>query len=188
MYRIPGIVSLIQKNKKHLSSDDVVTIGCQIWKNKDNPALLKCVCPDKDPNYVFDPYNPDLPLKIKRKYKRSKEIQHDKLSDDENFIDLESGPSNQYYQDAQMKDNNYHKTEDSFWSDVANVVLGTDNVKIEDKRQYDGYYNDVQRYPHKQMPEIKVEYNRNQYIEPYHHQHASTYNDYGAQLNSIDIV
>ena len=38
MYRIPGVVSLMEKNKKKatLSSEDVIAIGSQLWKHKDS--------------------------------------------------------------------------------------------------------------------------------------------------------
>ena len=139
MYKIPGIVSLIQKKKQVLSSEDVVTIGCQIWKNKNNPALLKCVCPQKDPNYVFDPYNNlDLPRRIKRRYKKSKEIQHGN-SDNEDDFDLESGIPNKristnvekmrQIKTVQRKEVGQDYIENpqetgSFWTDLANVVFG----------------------------------------------------------------
>ena len=189
MYKIPGIVSLLQKKKQVLNSDDVVTIGCQIWKNKDNPALLKCVCPEKDPNYVFDPYNPDLPPRIKRKYKKSKEIQHG-TSTNEAQIDLESGISNKSVspikQRTKYKESGHDinpKTE-SFWTDLANVVFGANEVKIEKNNDHN---NMEQPQPyHQKYKEVRVQYSKNEYIEnPTYHR---TYNNYGAQLNSINIV
>lgn len=60
MFRIPGIISLIQKEKKGkpLSSDDVIIIGSQIWRNRKNPALLKCVRakPFTYEGYIDNPY------------------------------------------------------------------------------------------------------------------------------------
>lgn len=199
MYKIPGIVSLIQKKKKFLTSEDVVTIGCQIWKNKENPALLKCVCPPKDPNYVFDPYDPDLPKRIKRRYKKSKEIQHGN-SDDEEYIDLECGIPNkritnvsaqvqQSQKAVQYKESGQDYIQNpetgSFWTDLANVVFGTDEIQIENNKDY--RYNDIQNsYQDKKYNEVRVQYNRNKYFD--NPERYETYNNYGAQLHSIRIV
>eukprot|EP01083_Nonionella_stella_P244343 850525_1 len=143
MFRIPGIVSLIQKRKNVLSEEDVVTIGCQIWKNKDNPALLKCVCPKEDPNYVFDPYNPDVPVRVRRRYKRNTHIQHDTIRDDD-CIDLEIGKTvaNQYELSIKQLGSHTDSDDGSFWSDLANAVFGTDQVKIDKKHDYNT--NDVE--------------------------------------------
>ena len=125
MYRIPGIVSLLQKQKKELSSDDVVTIGSQLWKHRNNPALIKATRPDPK---TFENYC-DMPETFENEsttdYSSDCESECSDLSSSQS-IDIESGIFTQDSTDDNIDSIQQSFENIGFWTSVANKVL---NIK-----------------------------------------------------------
>lgn len=58
MYKIPGIISKIQLQKKQLSSDEVVLVGEKLWSFRHLDALKESISAEKDTyNYIDNPYD-----------------------------------------------------------------------------------------------------------------------------------
>ena len=127
MYRIPGIVSLLQKQKKELSSDDVVTIGSQLWKHRNNPALIKATRPDPKTfeNYCDMPENYENQPTTTTDYSSDCESECSDLSGSQS-IDIESGIFTQDSNNNDIDSLQQSFENVGFWTSVANKVL---NIK-----------------------------------------------------------
>ena len=76
MYKIPGIVSKIQLNKKDLSSEEVVLVGTKLWTYRNFHALKTSISAEKntykyihEPYYTYDGNDDEQTAKLRQQYK-----------------------------------------------------------------------------------------------------------------------